>query len=239
MPLVTRGDTTIHYEEEGSGFPVLLFAPGGMRSSIPFWDRAPFHPVRELAAQHRVVAMDQRNAGASRAPVRASDGWDTYAADHVALLDHLGIARCHVLGGCIGGAFALRLATSAPDRVGALVLQQPIGFSGTNRDAFHKIYDEWAAELLRARPDVTAEALAGMRAHLYGGDFVFSVSPRDVERCAAPMLVLRGDDVYHPAEISEAVARLAPRAELVPRWKEGNDVARAVERVKSFLASCS
>jgi hypothetical protein len=50
--------------------------------------------------------MDQRNAGGrSRAPVTAQDGWHSYAADHIALLDHLRIDRCHLFGQCIGGSF--------------------------------------------------------------------------------------------------------------------------------------
>src|SRR5438874_664334 len=137
MPTFTRGETSIYYEVHGSGHPVLLFAPGGMRSSIPLWDRAPFNPVRELAGQFRVVAMDQRNAGRSRAPVTAADDWRTYAADHLALLDELGIDRCHLLGQCIGGAFILALAALAPQRVSAAVAMQPIGLSGDNRGAFH------------------------------------------------------------------------------------------------------
>jgi pimeloyl-ACP methyl ester carboxylesterase len=193
--------------------------------------------VRELAPHHQVIAMDQRNAGRSRAPIEASDGWETYASDHVALLDHLGIDQCHVLGGCIGGAFALRLAASHPARVGSLVLQQPIGFSGANREAFHRMFDDWAAELAGARPDVGAAALAGLRVNLYGGDFAFSVSRDDVRRCQAPILVLRGNDVYHPVEVSEEIARLAPRAELVASWKEGDDLARAVTRVKEFMGA--
>jgi hypothetical protein len=58
-----------------------------------------------------------------------------------------------------------------------------------------------------------------------------------VRTTRAPLLVLRGNDLYHPPETSEEIARLAPRAELVPSWKEGDDLARAVSRVKSFLAS--
>ena len=33
MPTFERGDVSIYYEEYGSGYPLLLFAPGGMRSS--------------------------------------------------------------------------------------------------------------------------------------------------------------------------------------------------------------
>jgi pimeloyl-ACP methyl ester carboxylesterase len=231
----TRGDVSIHYEVQGSGYPVLVLAPGGMRSSIPFWDRAPFHPVRELSAQFRVIAMDQRNAGLSRAPVTESDGWDSYASDHLALLDHLGVERCHLLGGCIGGAFSLRLIRTAPQRVSAAVLQQPIGLGDDNRGSFHRLFDDWAKEVFRRRSDVTPPALAGLKANLYGGDFVFSASRDDVRRSSVPLLVLRGNDVYHPPQVSEEIVRIAPRAELVTSWKEGDDLVRAVARVRDFL----
>jgi pimeloyl-ACP methyl ester carboxylesterase len=236
VPHFTRGDTSLYYEVHGSGYPVLLFAPGGMRSSISFWERAPFHPVRELAAQFRVIAMDQRNAGQSRAPVSASDTWRSFTFDHLALLDHLGIDRCHLLGGCIGASFGLALVAAAPARVTAAVLQQPIGLASANRGAFHQIFDGWGDELVARRPDVTPDALAGLKANLFGGEFVFSVSREQVASCHAPLLVLRGDDVYHPSSISEEVARLAPDAELVRSWKTGDDVALAVSRIKTFFA---
>ena len=62
--------------------------------------------------RHRftVIGMDQRNAGHSRGTVRSTHGWHTYASDHLALMDHLGHRRFHVLGGCIG-------ATLLPDPV--------------------------------------------------------------------------------------------------------------------------
>jgi pimeloyl-ACP methyl ester carboxylesterase len=235
MPIYRRGETSIHYEEHGSGYPVLLLAPGGMRSNVAFWERSPFHPIRELAGSFRVVAMDQRNAGQSRAPVHASDDWRTYTSDHVALLDHLGIERCHALGGCIGGAFALSLLTVAPSRVTAAVLLQPIGLGHDNRGVFHDLFDSWASELGPTRPDLMPEALAGMKRNLFDGDFVFAVSRDDVRRASVPILVLRGNDVYHPSETSEEIARIAPRGELIASWKEGDDVARAVARVKEFL----
>jgi pimeloyl-ACP methyl ester carboxylesterase len=234
MPTLTRGDLSLYYEVHGEGYPLLLFAPGGMRSSIPLWDRSPFHPIKELAGEFCVVAMDQRNAGRSRGPVSAADGWRTYTADHLALLDALGIERCHVLGQCIGGAFCLSLATLAKERVSAAVLEQPIGFAD-NRDVFHAIFEPWGTELMQSRPDVKADALLALEKNMYGGDFAFSVSREDVRRCPVPLLVLRGDDPYHPAAISEEIARIAPRAELIEKWREGEDVPRAIARVKAFL----
>ncbi len=236
MPTFTRDATSIYYEEHGSGYPLLVFAPGGMRSAIEVLARSPYHPVKELADEFRVITMDQRNAGASRAPISASDGWHSYTDDHLALLDELKIERCHVLGMCIGGAFVLSLLAAAPERVSAAVLQQPIGFDGANRAAFYELFDSWAAELRQTRPDISAAELSEFRERMYGGDFVFSVTRAAVERCSIPMLILRGNDVYHPTSISEEIARLAPHAELVKDWKTGEDLTRAVTRLRSFLA---
>jgi len=235
MPTLVRGETSIHYEVSGDGYPLLLFAPGGMRSSIALWDRAPFHPIRELSSKFRVISMDQRNAGKSRAPIDSADGWDTYAADHLALLDELHIERCHVLGMCIGAAFCLGLAIRAPARVSAAVLEQPIGLSGNNREVFHQMFDGWAEGIAAARPEVPRQAFSSFRHNLYGGDFVFSATRDQVRDCRVPLLVLRGNDVYHPSEISEDIARIAPRAALIQTWKEGGAVSRALTRVKEFL----
>jgi pimeloyl-ACP methyl ester carboxylesterase len=124
MPTFERNGTSIYYEEYGSGYPVVLFAPGGMRSSIEFWSKSPFDPTKELASDFRVIAMDQRNAGKSRAPLSAKDGWESYSRDHIGLLDHLKISQCHLLGGCIGSSYCLGLIKSVPDRVSAAVLQK-------------------------------------------------------------------------------------------------------------------
>jgi len=235
MPTLRRGELTIEYEVHGSGYPLLLLAPGGMRSATAIWGRAPFHPVQEFAGQYRVITMDQRNAGASRAKVSAADGWHSYAEDQLALLDELKVERCHLYGGCIGGAFALSLIQRAPGRVSSAVLQQPIGYSGSNRGVFYELFDGWAAELKQTRSDIADEALPPFRARMYDGDFVFSVSREMVKNCPVPLLVLRGNDVYHPSQISEEIVHLAPRAELVHDWKTGDDLPLAVAHVRRFL----
>ena len=235
MPTFSRGEATIRYEVYGTGPALLLLAPGGMRSSITFWDRAPFHPVREFAGQFRVIAMDQRNAGESRAPISAEDGWLSYADDQLALLDELEVDRCHLHGGCIGGAFALALIARAPERVRSAVLQQPIGFSGTNREVFYELFDGWARELMPQRSDISVQTLPSFRENMYGGDFVFSVTREAVRACPVALLVLCGNDVYHPTAISEEIVQLAPHAELISDWKSGDDLPRAVARVREFL----
>ncbi len=234
MPIFERAGISLYYEEFGSGYPLLLFAPGGMRSSIEFWHKSPFDPTREFAADFRVIAMDQRNAGRSHAPVSGADGWHTYNADHIALLDHLGIARCHTMGGCIGSTYCLNLIKEAPDRVSAAVLQNPIGLH-ENRKAFYEMFDGWAKARQRDDASLTDAAMGSFRERMYGSDFVFAVTRDFVRSCATPLLVLAGDDLYHPAPISREIEALAPAAELVEHWKTPETVASAVARVREFL----
>ena len=237
MGIFRAGEVEISYVERGGGFPVLLFAPGGMRSAADFWKKAPFDPLDELSDGFRVIAMDQRNAGRSRAPVSAADGWHSYTGDHLALLDHLEVERCHLFGGCIGGSYCMGVIEAAPERVAAAVLQQPIGTSPTNREAFYAMFDAWRREIEPHHPSVSDADWASFRANMYDGDFLFNVDREFVKGCATPLLVLLGNDLYHPEAVSREIVALAPRAEGVERWKEPPDTREAVRRVRAFLES--
>jgi len=236
MPTFARGDATIYYEEQGAGFPLLLLAPGGMRSRIEFWRRSPFDPLVALSDQFRVIALDQRNAGQSYAPI-GDDDWSTYTADHLALLDHLGIDRCHLLGGCIGSSYCLGLIEAAPERIGAAILQNPIGLSNGNREEFRRMYAEWADEVAPAHPEADAATLQSFGERLFGGEFVFSVSRDAVRTCPVPLLVLAGDDNFHPTATAREIVELAPQAELLLTWRTPEVIAETVRRVRSFLTA--
>jgi pimeloyl-ACP methyl ester carboxylesterase len=129
------------------------------------------------------------------------------------------------------------LMQAAPDRVAAAVLQQPIGSDGENRQAFYDMFDSWADELRAELPNVPEEAWTRFRSNMYDGDFVFNVDREFVSNCEIPMLVLMGSDLYHPSNTSREIARIAPNAELIERWKEEDVVGAAVERVIGFLKS--
>jgi pimeloyl-ACP methyl ester carboxylesterase len=241
MPTFTRDKIELYFEEFGRGFPVLLFAPGGMRSSIPWW-RAPddgpprpwMDPTVVLAQQFRVIAMDQRNAGKSRAPIEAADGWRSYADDHIALLDHLGIERCHLMGGCIGSSFALALCKRVPDRIAAAVLQNPIGIAD-NRPVFTEMFGGWSKAMRERDPDLSQATLDQFFDHMVGGDFAFSVTRDDVRNCQVPLLVMPGDDPPHPKVVGEEIAKLAPKAEILREWKGPAHLQEATARVTEFL----
>jgi pimeloyl-ACP methyl ester carboxylesterase len=235
MPFVQRGDASLYYEEYGSGYPVILFAPGSLQSSIDYWRRpaAPINAIDLLSPHFRVIAMDQRNAGRSRAPITPEDGWHTYTQDHIAILDHLGIEKVHVLGQCIGVPFAMSLIKAQPERVSAGALLQPSGRIGPHRGRTAS-FDQWAATLTD-HPEATEEVLDRFFLNLYTNDFVYSVTREFVASCSLPFLVLAGNDDAHPYAVSEEFVRLAPNAEFIPKWKEGPEREVAARRILEFL----
>lgn len=234
MPTFKNGAVELYYEEHGEGFPLLLIAPGGMRSAVSFWERTPWNPAADLSDRFRVIAMDQRNAGRSTAPVSADDGWHVYTRDQLALLDHLGVEGFHVAGMCIGGPFCMGLAAAVPQRVRSAVLFQPIGLLD-NRQAFYDMFDGWANELKPQRPEVPESAWEQFKHNMYDGDFLFNVDREFLATCRTPLLVLCGNDLYHPRQTSQEIAALAPNAQLVEQWKEGDDQVRARALVREFL----
>ena len=235
MAMFERGSVRLHYEIEGDGFPVLLIAPGGMRSANDLWNRMPWNPRSALSDRYRVIGMDQRNAGASTAPVSNADGWPTFAQDQLALLDHLQIDRCHVIGMCIGGPYIMGLLRTAPERFCSAVLLQPVGIDG-NTTALREMFDAWASELAPIHPEAAAADWSAFGDHMFGGEFLLSVTRAEVAACQTPLLIFMGNDLYHPQSTSRELAALAPRAKLVEQWKDDELLTDTDATIKRFLA---
>jgi pimeloyl-ACP methyl ester carboxylesterase len=191
-------------------------------------------PMTVLANRYRVVAMDQRNAGRSRAPIFASDDWHVYASDHLALANHLGLDRFHVIGGCIGASFCLTLCELAPSRITSAVLQNPIGHAD-NREVFANLVESWAKDIRTERPEIGEHVLKNFGDNMFGGDFVFSVNREFVRQCKTPLLVMPGDDPPHPAAIGEEIIALVPNAETLRQWKGPEHLQTAIAHVAAFL----
>ncbi|HEX8969414.1 MAG TPA: alpha/beta hydrolase [Chloroflexota bacterium] len=239
MPVFTRGNVAIHYEQYGSGYPVLLFAPGLMRSSISRWDRMELKPLDVLHSDYRVIAMDQRNAGQSTAPITPADGWADYARDAIGLIEHLGLDTLAVWGRCIGPSFCMKVIEqlgSQADRITAFIDHAPIGLTATNRGHFMHGFYQWAEELPSGtfrEPASIDPTCASMCENLFGSDYVFSVSRDFVRTMKTPVLVLPGRDLAHPPEIALETARLAPNATLRMGWQD--DLPATAEAVRAFL----
>src|SRR5713101_1255901 len=243
MPALKIPDGEIYYEVHGTGHPLMIFAPGGLRSELAFWRHSPsdpsapavwMDPMAELGGKYRIVAMDQRNAGRSSTRIDATDDWHTYAGDQLALTDRLGLDRFHVMGGCIGASYCLTLCELAPSRVTAAVLQNPIGHAD-NRQVFTNLVQTWATDIRRERPEIDQRTLDRFGRNMFGGDFVFSVSREFVRQCKIPMLVMPGDDPPHPKVIGEEIIELAPNVEALRQWKGPEHLQTAIARVSQFL----
>jgi pimeloyl-ACP methyl ester carboxylesterase len=105
MPFYEKGDVRIHYEEAGSGFPLLVIPGGGLNSTVAGLANHPFNPMDEFKGEYRCISMDLRNAngGQSSGPLEIDRPWDAHTDDQLGLMDHLGIGEFLVLGFCIGG----------------------------------------------------------------------------------------------------------------------------------------
>jgi pimeloyl-ACP methyl ester carboxylesterase len=244
MATYEKGDVRIHFEEAGSGFPLLLIAGGGLNSTIAGFSGplSPFNPIETFKAEYRCIAADLRNAnaGQSSGPLEVDRPWDSYTDDHLGLMDHLGIEKFMVLGFCIGGPFIWNLLKRAPDRIVAAVLAQPSGSRPELRDYFYDNNSKnWGPELVKRRPDVTMDQVDKFLTRMYrtNPDFVFTVTRDFVRQCQTPVLVLPDDVPAHPYAVAMESAMLAPNAEVsMFPWKEPKErIPLAVRQIRSFL----
>jgi pimeloyl-ACP methyl ester carboxylesterase len=238
-----KGAVRIHFEEAGSGFPLLLIAGGGLNSTISaLKTNSPFNPIEEFKAEYRCIASDLRNAngGQSSGPLEVDRPWDAYADDQLGVMDHLGIDKFMVLGFCIGGPFIWNLLKRAPDRIVAAVLAQPSGSRPEMRDLFYENNMKgWGSALAAKRPEITMEMVDKFLTRMYrtDPDFVFTVTRDFVRNCQTPVLILPDDIPAHPYAVAMEAAMLAPQAEasMFP-WKEPKErIPLAVRQIRSFL----
>ncbi len=241
MSFFEKGKVRIHYEEAGSGFPLLLIAGGGLNSTIAAL-ASPFNAIDEFKGEYRCIASDLRNAngGQSSGPLEMDRPWDAYTDDHLGVMDHLGIDTFMVMGFCIGGPFIWNLLRRAPGRVVAAVLAQPSGSRPEQRDLFYDTNIKgWGPELVKRRPEITMEMVDRFLTKMYrtNADFVFTVTRDFVRQCSTPILILPDDIPAHPYAVAMEAAMLAPNAEVsIFPWKEPKErIPLAVRHIHSFL----
>jgi pimeloyl-ACP methyl ester carboxylesterase len=242
MPFYEKGDVRIHYEETGSGFPLMVIPGGGLNSTFAGLATHPFNPIEEFKGEYRCIAADLRNAngGQSSGPLEIDRPWDAYADDQLGLMDHLGIGEFMVLGFCIGGPFIWNLLRRAPERIVAAVLAQPSGFRPEMPDLFYNNnISGWGPALCARRPDITMAMVDAFLNKMYrtNADFVFTVTRDFVRSCQTPILVLPDDVPAHPYAVAMEVVRLAPKAVVsIYPWKDPKDlIPQAVRHVRDFL----
>ena len=112
MPYATAGDVRLHYEDTGSGTPVLFLHELG--SDVRQW-RGQTGP---LSSRFRCIAYNARGYPPSDVP--ADDPayrWERFVDDVGAVLDHLQLERAVLVGWSMGAWAALMFALRQPERV--------------------------------------------------------------------------------------------------------------------------
>ncbi|HWL59009.1 MAG TPA: alpha/beta hydrolase [Paracoccus sp. (in: a-proteobacteria)] len=145
MPSTVIDGIETNYEVIGEGAPILMFAPGGFDASLDKWSNlgiyAKIKLLDHLPQRYKCIVFDRRETGKSGGRVERI-GWEQYVAQGAGLLDHLGIEKAHLMGGCMGCCPVAAFATRHPDRVLSMVQYWPVGgaqfrMNGHRRFAIH------------------------------------------------------------------------------------------------------
>jgi 3-oxoadipate enol-lactonase len=115
MPFVENLGARIHWDEEGSGAPLLLIMGLGWPSQA--WHRT--RPV--LSEKYRTIALDNRGVGRSEAPA-GPYSIAQMAADAAAVLNAARVNAAHIFGMSMGGMIAQEFALQYPNKVRSLIL---------------------------------------------------------------------------------------------------------------------
>jgi len=107
----------INYQTDGpDGAPWLIFS-NSLATNLTMWD----DQARELKHAYRVLRYDQRGHGGTEATA-GRYSFELLMADVIALMDALAIKKAHFAGLSMGGATALGLAETHPDRLDRVVV---------------------------------------------------------------------------------------------------------------------
>jgi pimeloyl-ACP methyl ester carboxylesterase len=121
---------TTRYEVLGSGPPVLMYAPGGFDATIEKWSSigiyAKIKLLDHLPKTYTCILFDRRECGQSGGRVERLT-WGHYVAQGKGLLDHLGISRAHIMGGCMGCSSVAAFGVAYPQATLSMIHFWPVG----------------------------------------------------------------------------------------------------------------
>ncbi|CAA9425770.1 hypothetical protein AVDCRST_MAG82-1748 [uncultured Rubrobacteraceae bacterium] len=230
MPMMLTHDTSIDYDVQGDGPPLLLI------NGLGFGRWAWFKQVPTLSRHFRTITFDIRGENS------LSGGVADLCAEVVALLDPLRVEKAHVLGTSLGGFVAQKLALERPDLVDRLILvctsygvrePQPMSFQalgkmlggslspesaarqgleGATSDSYRAEHPEEFDLILRWRLADSSSLSDYYQQMMAGTSFDAAFAVRNI---ASPTLVIHGDqDLYVPVANAVALAEAVPNARL-------------------------
>jgi pimeloyl-ACP methyl ester carboxylesterase len=118
------------YEVLGQGPPLLMYSPGGFDATVEKWRTQGVYKdlqlLDHLQDAYSCIVFDRRETGASGGRVERIT-WTHYARQGAALMDHLGIDKAHLMGGCMGCSAVVAFGAAFPQRTASMVLFWPVG----------------------------------------------------------------------------------------------------------------
>jgi pimeloyl-ACP methyl ester carboxylesterase len=126
---MTDGIAT-RYEVTGSGPAILMYAPAGFDATLEKWRTqgvyAKARMIEHLEKRFTCIVFDRRECGQSGGRVERIT-WEHSVRQGLGLLDHLGIEKAHMMGGCMGCPPVATFGVTRPDRVLSMILYWPVG----------------------------------------------------------------------------------------------------------------
>lgn len=234
MPFAKNGDVQLHWQERGTGTPVVLVM--GHRYSSAMW-----YPVLDyLAAEHRVIWFDNRGTGQSGMTPKVSIA--DFVNDTLAVMDAAGVEKAHLFGVSMGGGIVLEMSRVHPERMTSMILGctcmltpdkprtpawvrmlyflPPAIIHALIRPrvankGYGTVADAAAIERDIAVIEKDPYSVPGVKAQ---ADAIahYSINRADVERIKVPALVMHGDeDGAVPYAWGEELANALPNSEFV------------------------
>jgi len=223
---VTVNGVQLHYEDRGTGAPLLLLHGGtGIGSD---WNRV--FSADDLNG-YRAIVPDFRGHGRSTNPARAFT-FRQAAYDMFALLDHLSIPRVKAVGLSMGAKTLLHMATQQPERIEAMVLVSATPyFPAEARAAMGRLSvdgfsdADWAAQRTRhVHGDDQIRMLVEQMRGLKDSYDDMAFTPPLLATITARTLIVHGDrDPLYPVELALQLYRSIPSSALwvVPNGGHG------------------
>jgi len=252
MPTAVIDGIDTRFDVLGSGPPILMYAPGGFNAVTEIWSTQSVYAriklLDHLPQHFTCVVFDRRECGQSGGRVERVT-WSHYVAQGKGLLDHLGIERAHLIGGCMGCPPVAAFAVAHPHMVISMILYWPVG-GAKYRLSSHQRFAEHLGFVQSHRLDGVV-ALVGKEGKHFGADprggpwasaikrdqkFAASYAEQNPDRykliCAGMCRALFDRDTAPGAE-PEDLMRLDIPALVVP----GHDASHATSAAR-YLEEC-
>jgi 3-oxoadipate enol-lactonase len=234
MTRVFANGIDINYQQEGTGFPLVLIH--GLSDSSVLW--VPL--MRKLSRHYRTIALDVRGHGESE-KLDMPYSIQLLSEDLLCFLQNLKVPSAHVLGFSLGAVVAQQLALDHRERICSLILLSPFSYNDPDvrknlerlresvaRGGLPAFFDEAirlvvTSEFISTNTDAIAQMkkecvrINSPAAILRTIDACMNFNAKDrISQISHPTLVISGrEDVMSPIHLAEQIHRSIKGSE----WK--------------------